>query len=421
MSAFVLKGDLCYSTDPRTLRTLPNGYLVCENGVSAGVWKELPEKYQGLPLIDHSGKLILPGLVDLHKHAPQYSFRALGMDLELMDWLNTHTFPEEARYKDVAYAKKAYDLVVEDLLHGPNTRTVLFATAHTQATLLLMDIMERSGLVSYVGRVNMDRSAPDTLQEPSAKASLSATREWLEAAKIYENTQPILTPRFIPSCSDALMRGLAQLQQELQLPLQSHLCENLGEIAFVKELCPASTSYTAAYYDAGMLRGLPTIMAHCVWNQEDEIQLLKQSGTYVAHCPQSNTNLSSGIAPIRRYLREGLKVGLGSDVAGGCHTSIFRAMTDAIQVSKLRWRLVDAEDAPLTFPEAFYLATLGGGSFFGKVGSFEEGYELDAIVVNDESLASPRPLSVEERLARVAYLSDDRHIVGKYVRGKKLF
>lgn len=422
MSNFVLKGDLCYSKDFRAIEVLPDGYLVCVDGLSGGAWSHLPEQYRSLPLVDYSGKLIIPGLVDLHMHAPQYAFRGLGMDLELLDWLNTHTFPEEARYSDLDYARRAYEIVVSGLRRGPNTRTVLFATLHTEATVLLMEQMEASGLVSFVGRVNMDRNASDSLQEKDAKSALTETRRFLERTMgRYKNTYPILTPRFIPSCSDELMRGLSDMQRELRLPLQSHLSENRGEIEWVKELCPESNGYGNAYHQLGCLEGLPTIMAHCVWSDAAERKLLGQSGAFVAHCPQSNANLSSGIAPIRRFLKEGVSVGLGSDVAGGCHASIFRAMTDAIQVSKIRWRLVDEDDAPLTFEEAFYLATMGGGAFFGKVGSFTEGFELDALVIDDASLPSPRPLTLTDRLARVAYLSDDRHIAGKYVRGEQLF
>jgi len=392
------------------------------DGRSAGVWSELPPQYQAFPRIDRTGKLIIPGLVDLHMHAPQFSNRGLGMDLELMDWLNTHTFPEESRYGDLAYAKQAYGLMAENLLHGPNTRIVLFATPHSPATALLMERMERSGLVSYVGRVNMDRNAPESLRELDAETSLRGTRTWLSAAQCaYQNTYPILTPRFIPCCSDGLLHGLAQLQEEFRVPLQSHLSESPGEIDLVRKLCPNSRYYGDAYHGLGLMRGLPTVMAHCVWSGEAETELLRRSGTFVAHCPQSNANLSSGIAPIRRYLRQGLSVGLGSDVAGGCHPSIFRAMTDAIQVSKLRWRLVDGKDPPLTFTEAFRMATLGGGAFFGRVGSFDADYELDALVIDDATLSSMRPLTLAERLERVAYLSDERHIMEKYVRGKRLF
>ena len=150
------------------------------------------------------------------------------------------------------------------------------------------------------------------------------------------------------------------------------------------------------------------------------MELMRARGVYMANCPQSNMNLSSGIAPVRKFLDKGIPVGLGSDVAGGCHPSIFRAMTDAIQASKMHWRLVDEQDAPLTLAEAFYLATVGGGSFFGKVGSFAEGYELDAVVIDDASIATVEPLAIEDRLARVAYLSEDRNIKQKVVRGQAI-
>jgi guanine deaminase len=245
----------------------------------------------------------------------------------------------------------------------------------------------------------------------------------METKDKFTRTAPILTPRFIPACSDELMVKLRELQIEFGLPVQSHLSENKSEIEWVRELCPEAESYADAYNCFGLFGsggGIPTIMAHCVWCEGSEEELLRRNGVYVAHCPQSNMNLSSGIAPIRRFLRKGIRVGLGSDVAGGCHTAILRAMSDAIQASKLYWRLVDQNDVPLTVQEAFYLGTIGGGSFFGKVGSFEEGYEFDAVIIDDSGMPSSNPLSLEERLARIIYLSDESCIRGKYVRGKRV-
>ena len=162
-------------------------------------------------------------------------------------------------------------------------------------------------------------------------------------------------------------------------------------------------------------------MAHCVYSTDEEIALMKQAGTYIAHCPQSNMFLSSGIAPIKRYLDEGLNVGLGTDVAGGANLSMFRAISDAVGVSKLRWRCVDQDFAPLTIQEAFYLATLGGGSFFGKVGSFAEGYEFDALVLDDSGIRSVRELSVPQRVERYAYLANEGGMIAqKYVSGIKV-
>jgi guanine deaminase len=132
-------------------------------------------------------------------------------------------------------------------------------------------------------------------------------------------------------------------------------------------------------------------------------------------------NLTSGIAPIRRYLDLGLNIGLGSDVAGGHSDSIFRAITDAIQVSKMYFRMVDEAYKPLTFPEAFYLATKGGGAFFGKVGSFEVGYEFDAVVMDDSVFPHPQNLNLAERMERAVYLGlDEKNITAKFVAGRKI-
>lgn len=419
---FVLKGNICYSHNARRLECMEQGYLVCEDGKSAGVYKELPQIYAGFPLTDYGDRMIVPGLTDLHIHGPQYPFRGLGMDLELLDWLNTRTFPEEARYSDREYARNTYRIFAEDMKRGGTTRACIFGTLHREATVELMDLMEATGLKTMVGKVNMDRNCPDFLVEESAEASLRETRLWLEEIKgRYSNTQPILTPRFIPTCTDELMEKLKGLQKQYGLPVQSHLSENMGEIAWVKELCPWSECYGDVYDHFGLFGGdVKTIMAHCVWSGEEETERLRERGVYVAHCPQSNTNLSSGIAPVRRYLDQELKVGLGTDVAGGSSASVFRAMADAIQVSKLRWRLQDESLKPLTVMEAFYLGTKGGGSFFGKVGSFEVDYEFDALVLNDSGLRHPQPLNLQERLERFIYLADERHIEAKYVAGKKV-
>ena len=419
----ILKGNICYSKTPKDLITIENGYLICEEGISKGVCQEIPVKYSSFPIVDYGCSIIIPGLCDLHIHAPQYAFRGLGMDMELLDWLNKYTFPEESKYLEIDYANMAYDIFVDALKRGATTRASVFATLHTPATVLLMEKLERSGLATFVGKVNMDRNCPETLRSKGAEAAYKATKAWIENTKDrFINTAPILTPRFIPACSDELMSRLKELQKEYKLPVQSHLSENKSEIAWVKELSPEAESYADAYNNFGLFggEGVPTIMAHCVWSEGREEELLKKNGVFAAHCPQSNINLASGIAPVRRFMEKGIRVGLGSDVAGGCHASIFRAMSDAVQVSKLYWRLVDQSETPLSVQEAFYLGTAGGGSFFGKVGSFDEGYEFDAVVIDDSGIPSSNPLNLEERLSRIIYLSDDSCIRDKYVRGKKI-
>ena len=423
MLNFVLKGNICYSENLTSVNYFEPGYLVCENGVSKGVFSHVPQKYSAFPVTDYGNAVIIPGLCDLHTHAPQYSYRGLGMDLELLEWLNTYTFPEEAKYAKLDYAENAYTDFAGDLKRSATTRACVFATIHVPATILLMEKLEQSGLVSYVGKVNMDRNSPDILREENADKSYEDTKLWLNKVKnIFKNTLPIITPRFIPTCSDELMQKLKTLQTEAKLPVQSHLSENLHEIEWVKQLAPTASTYGAAYNNFGLFggSGVPTIMAHCVRSEGEEEELLKNNGVFVAHCPQSNTNICSGIAPIRRFLKKGIRVGLGTDVAGGCHTSIFRAMSDAISVSKLYWRLIDTGMPPLTVAEAFYLGTLGGGEFFGKVGSFVENYEFDAVVIDDLGINKNKDFSLEDRLARIIHLSTEQNIIGKYARGEKV-
>ena len=420
---FVVKGNIISSKNPSELAIHENAFLVCAEGLTAGIFPKLPEEYASFPLYDYGKCLIIPGLVDLHVHAPQYTYRGLGMDKELLDWLQTYAFPEESRYEDPDYAERAYRIFVEKMRTNATTRACIFATAHVPATLLLMEMLEKSGLITYVGKVSMDRNAPAPLCEESPAVAAAAVEKWLKTSlKKYKNTKPMLTPRFIPSCTDDLLTSLGRFQKKYHVPVQSHLSENLSEIAWVRELCPYSSDYGEAYEHFGLFGGnAPTVMAHGVWPGKREFARIKERGVYIAHCPQSNTNIASGIAPVRQYLDAGIHIGLGSDVAGGSSDSIFRAMVDAIQVSKLRWRLITQDDAPITLDEAFYMATAGGGEFFGKVGKFEEGYEFDAVVLDDENLPTPREFSTHERLERIVYLGDDRNIAVKFVAGRKLF
>lgn len=419
---FALKGDICYSKSLTELETIEQGYLVCKEGRVEGVYQQLPERYSDITVTDYGRKLIIPGLIDLHMHAPQYTYRGLHMDLELLEWLNSYTFPAEAKYEDAEYARKTYQKFVDRMVKSATTRACIFGTIHVEATLILMELLEQAGMHTFVGKLNMDRNAPDYLVEASAKQSAEDTRRWVEEAKKrFQNNKPILTPRFTPSVTDEVMEELKKIQEEYDLPFQSHLSENKGEIEWVKELCPYAQYYGQAYSHFGLFGGdCPTVMAHCIYSCEEEIQDMKNGEVYIAHCPESNMNVVAGIAPVRRYLEEGLHVGLGSDVAGGATENLFVAMMHAIQASKLRWRLVDDTLKPLTAAESFYLATKGGGEFFGKVGSFEAEYEFDAVVLDDSNIPNQEGLTIADRLERFIYLNQESDIKAKYIAGRKV-
>lgn len=422
VSSYVLKGNIIYTENPDQINVVPDGYLVCVEGKSAGVFTELPEEYKGLPMEDYGEKIMIPGLVDMHTHASQYFNKGLGMDQQLLEWLNTYTFPEESKYENIEYAKKAYQIFVNDLVKSPTTRAIIFATIHEEATIYLMDLLEKSNLRTMVGKVNMDRNSPELLCEKSAIEAAKGTRKWLKAiTRKYENVTPILTPRFIPSCTDELMKMIKDIQKKFNLPVQSHLSENKSEIEWVKALCPETDGYADAYDKFGLFgRDCKTVMAHCVYPTDEEINLIRNNGVYIALCTESNMNLSSGIPPIRKLKEALVNLGLGSDVAGGSNLNMFKVMENTIQASKLYWCLIDKESKPMGISEVFYFATKGGGSFFGKVGSFEKDYELDAVIIDDSRISSVDKLGLKERLERIIYLSDERDIVAKYVAGIKL-
>lgn len=420
MSVKVLKGTIAHTPTKEKFEIFEDSYIIVENGKVVDIQEELEGKYKGTEVEDYTGKLIIPGFVDIHLHATQYPNIGLGMDKELIPWLETYTFPEESKYEDIEYAEKVFKKFLNDLWRVGTLRSVVFSSIHKESAELLLDMFIESGLSAYVGKVNMDRNAPDYLIQDK-ETSLKETEEILKKyAGKSELVKPIVTPRFAPSCSDELLEILSELPSKHKVAVQSHLNENTSEIEWVKELFPDSKDYASVYDDFNLFGNTKTVMAHCIHNTNDEIDLMAEKGVYAAHCPFSNYNLSSGIMPVRKYLDRDAKVGLASDISGGDKLSIADVMVAAIQASKMIWLDSDKELDPLTFPESFYLGTKGGGEFFGKVGSFEKGYEFDALVIDDSEFTDLNDLTVGERLEKYIYAGDDRNIQERYVSGEKV-
>lgn len=419
MNPVILHGTIVHTPTKEVFDCHPDSYLISEDGKVTGIFQELPEKYKNVPVLDYGNSLILPGLCDMHVHAPQFVYRGLGIDLQLMEWLDRYAFPTEARFADLSYARIYYEAFADALAKNGTTRAVIFGTLHAPATELLMEILEKKKIGAYVGKINMDTLSPDYLCE-TPKQSLADTRKWIEDTKDrFHLVKPAITPRFIPTCSTSVLEGLGKLAQEFDLPVHSHISEDLGEMSIVRDRYPQYDNDGDVYDHFGLLTS-HTVMAHFIYPTRYEMELIKERGVTIAHCPQSNGNVAAGIPPIRQMLDLGVKVGLGSDIAGGYSVSIFRAMSEAVYLSKLQWLRSEKKDSFLSVPESFYLGTKGGGQFFGKVGSFETGYELDAIVVDDRSLCVPADrLSTEERVERVIHLSDDRNIIARFVSGEQ--
>jgi guanine deaminase len=434
----VYKAHILFTKEKDHFEVLENGYVLVEDGIVKGVSSNLRElDYEGAKVTDFGNKLLIPAMNDMHVHAPQVHNQGVAMDLELLPWLQNYTFPEESKYADVAYAERMYRRFIHTQWLFGTMRSVVFGTVHTDSTRVLMKLYQEAGMGAMVGKVAMNRNCPDALCEDvdaylAGQESLIAEANWLspsgrraEPSSLFtlhsslpSLVRPIITPRFVPSCTPELLKACGELAGKYQLPVQSHLSENVSEIAWVAELEPESENYGDAYNRYGLFGQTPTIMAHCVWTHGKELELMKRNGVMVAHCPTSNFNIASGMAPIRTFLNEGVPIGLGSDISGGHDLNMFRMLVYAIQVSKMQYQ--QNHDKPfLTLPEIFWIATKSAGSFFGKVGSFEPGYEFDALVI-DDSVLYPSEYSLLHRLERFIYVGDDRQIVHRFCRGQEV-
>ena len=412
----ILHGNLLFSPRFGKLTAIPGGYLAAEDGAIAYVGENLPKRYWGLPMEDWGDSLILPSFADLHLHAPQYPMLGMGMDLPLLDWLSTYTFRTEARFADEDFARRVYRQLARELIAWGTTRVVMFSSIHTEATWILMEELEAAGVTGYVGKVNMDRNSSPDYQETTAE-SLRETERWLAGCH-FAHIKPILTPRFTPSCSDQLMAGLGRLAAERDLPVQSHLSENLGEIAWVKELHPDCERYWETYAKFGLWKK-GTLMAHCVHSDQAEQEAMAKAGVVAVHCAASNVNICSGTAPVRQLIDHGVRVALGSDIAGGDKLSMAANVVLTLRSSK--GKAMETGVPFLTVPEAWYLGTTAGHQYFGGGEGFALGDRLHAMVVDDSTLPPPaRELTLQERLERSLYLMEKDHIAAVYSDGRRV-
>ena len=415
----VYKAHILYTKERSRFEVLENGYVAVEDGRVVGISTDLSSLGgDEQSVTDFGDCLLIPAMNDMHVHAPQYRNQGIAMDLELLPWLKSYTFPEEKKYADTAYAERMYRRFIRDLWRFGTMRSCVFATIHTDSTRLLMQLFQEAGLGAMVGKVAMNRNCPPELSETVEDMIEGNEALIAEFYKPDALVRPIITPRFVPSCTPEMLQACGNLAAKYQMPVQSHLSENISEIELVQNLEKESSNYGDAYNRYGLFGQTPTIMAHCVWTAGEELELMKKNGVMVAHCPTSNLNLASGLAPIRTFIEEGIPVGLGSDISGGHDLNIFRMMVFAIQVSKMHYQ--QNHDKPfLTLSEVFWLATKSAGSFFGRVGSFEPGYEFDALVIDDRDLNHDH-YSLLHRLERFIYLGDDRQIVHRFCQGQEI-
>lgn len=367
-------------------------------------------------------QLILPGFIDLHVHAPQWPNAGLALDLPLEDWLQHYTFPLEAKYADPDFAQQIYPTLVKELLNNGTTTVLFFGTIHNQSNLVLAKECMKQGLRSLIGRVAMDNpdQTPDYYRDQSSQAAIQDTEDFIhELTDLGQGNPlapvPMITPRFVPSCTDETLRGLGRLAKKYDLPVQSHLSESVWEHHYAIQ---RFGKHDAEVLDQFGLLTDKSVMAHATQLTPDDRQLVKTRGTAIAHCPISNVYFGNGVMATKVMLKEGMKVGMGTDISGGYSPSIYDNIRQAVMSSQIRQDGVSSTDdgvpdSRISMKTAFYLATLGGArSLHLKVGAIQPGYQADLQIVQ-ERFKQPTD-NVDNRLERLLYQAhrdDVKHVL----------
>ena len=414
----IIKGNILYTKTGDRFEVHEQSHVVIEGKHVKGIYKELPKTYAQETITDYGEAIIIPSFIDLHIHGPQFMQRGIGMNLELIDWLNQYTFMLEGRFADVNYAAKVYPNFVDSLYDHGSLRSVIFGTVHDESNRYLVEALKKKGLSAYVGKVNMNRNDPVSLTETTAR-SLRETEDFIKDYGGDDFVRPVITPRFAPSCTEDLLKGLGDLSVKYHVPVQSHLSENRDEVAWVRDLFPASSCYSDVYRKNNLMGQEKTLMAHGIYLEEGDIELAMNDNVFLVHCPFSNLNLASGIMPLTRYLDMGLQVGLGSDVGGGYVMAMEQTIAQTIQWSQMLY-VNDNSQRILGEVEAFWLCTKVNGRYFGEdVGSLEEGYRFDALVIKDKDplMVSLTPL---EQLQRFLYCGEPGDIIARYMEGEAI-
>jgi guanine deaminase len=399
-------------------RAFDDGYLAVDSGriTGCGDWSRHPDG----EIVDLGRQaLIAPGFIDTHLHAPQLEMIG-SYGGHLLEWLNRYTFPTEAKFADPEHACKVAKAFFSELLRNGTLCSLVFSTIHEEATEIFFDEAERRGVRAIIGKTMMDRNAPAFLLE-TPRDSHDRSRALLQRWHNRGLLRYAVTPRFAPTSTPELLEAAGSLKKEFpDVYVQTHISENRNEVQWVHELFPEA-EYADVYDRYGLLSDR-TVLAHGVHLTEEELDLLSKRGSRIAHCPNSNLFLGSGLFPLHHVIESGVLVGLGTDIGAGTTPSMFTAMADAYKVQQV-------QGVSLSPYQLWYMATLGGAralSLDKETGSLETGKSADFLVLDLQAtpliaLRSERASSVEDLLAGLIFMGDDRAVARAFIAGKEVW
>ena len=407
--------------DPDTFEFFDDGLLVTADGrvASIGPARELlPALPSDAERVEHRDSILMPGFVDTHVHYPQTDIVGTG-GRQLLDWLEHYTFPAERGFADPAHAREVAEFFLDELVRNGTTTALVFCSVHPASVQAFFEAAAARRMRMAAGKVLMDRNCPQYLRD-TPETGERATRELLAAWHGRERLLYAITPRFAPTSSDAQLASAGRLATDYPDALiQTHVAENLDEVAWVKRLFPEARSYLDVYDRYGLLRER-AIYAHCIHFDEVDRARMAQSGAAAAFCPSSNLRLGSGLFDVASADAAGMRFSIATDVAAGSSFSMLQTLSDAYKVAQLSQQHL----SPL---RAFYLATLAGARALGvddRVGRFAVGTEADFIVLNLRATPllarrTARSRTLAEKLLVLLTLGDDRAVSRTYILGRE--
>ncbi|OTG62657.1 guanine deaminase [Acinetobacter silvestris] len=405
------------------VRYLEDGLLITQHGkiIWFGPWAEGQQQLNNNVQIEHyPEQLIVPGLIDTHIHFPQTEMVGAYGE-QLLEWLNTYTFPTEMQFKDKHYADKIAQFFVNELLKNGTTTALVFCTVHSESVDALFEAAEQHQMRLIAGKVMMDRHAPEELTDTPESAyhdSKALIEKWHgKGRNLYA-----ITPRFAPTSTPEQLERAGQLKAEYpDVYLHTHLSENKNEIAWVKDLFPEQKGYLDVYHHYG-LTGERSVFAHCVHLEDAEWDCMHDTDSAIAFCPTSNLFLGSGLFPLNKTWEKQVKVGLGTDIGAGTSFCQLQTINEAYKVQQLQGNKLSAF-------ESLYHATLGAAKALhldDKLGNFNIGKEADFVVLNLKATAlqqlrQQRAKNIEDALFALFTMGDDRSIQATYIFGEKAY
>jgi guanine deaminase len=422
-------GDPFYQTETEAVRYIADGLLVIRQGQieALGTYAELQSTLGDLPVVDYTGKLIVPGLIDTHIHYPQTGMIAAYGE-QLLEWLNRYTFPTERKFADAAYARSVADLFLDELLKNGTTTALVFAAVFPASVDAFFEAAEARNLRMISGKVLMDRNAPDYLRDTAQSAydeSKALIEKWHGRGRLLY----AVTPRFAATSTEAQLKLAARLLDEFpDVYLHTHLSENVNEVAWIQSLFPQYEGYLDVYDQTGLVRER-SLFAHGVQLTDGEFQRLSEAKAAISFCPTSNLFLGSGLFRIEQAKSTDypVEVGLGTDVGAGTSFSLLQTASEAYKVAQLRGQKLSAF-------KALFLATLGGARALcleDKLGSFDPGKEADFVVLDPKAtplLALRNEAGIPETLEGLADLlfslvimGSDRAVTATYIMGEPAY